>query len=125
MQLLSSVLRMYDILEHNVSKVENIERVRDPTPGTEAAYLLCATTQNVDRLIKELSPGIGSQPQYDAAHVFFVDGTPPEHRPQLTTSGVGRTDRAPAAVERSAAAAAARGAVHQHVAYVPQAPLRG
>lgn len=73
MQLLSSVMRMFDILEQRVTKVENIEKYRDATPGSEAMYLLTATSQNVRRLINELAPAEGP-PQYEAAHVFFVDG---------------------------------------------------
>ncbi|WFD30801.1 syntaxin binding protein 1 [Malassezia sp. CBS 17886] len=72
MEQLSSVMRMFDILEQNVTKVENIEKRRDASPGVEAAYVLTATTQNVDRLITELAPNDG-QPQYEAAHVFFLD----------------------------------------------------
>ncbi|WFD33424.1 syntaxin binding protein 1 [Malassezia cuniculi] len=72
MQLLASVMRMFDILEQRVTKVENIEKYREPSPGNEAIYLLTATSQNVRRLIKELAPAEGP-PQFDAAHVFFVD----------------------------------------------------
>lgn len=74
MQYLSAVMRMFDILDLNVTQVENIEKRRDPQPTTESMYLLCATTQNVERLIRELAPPVGQQPQCMAAHVFFVDG---------------------------------------------------
>ena len=37
-------------------------------------YLLMATSQNVDRIIRDFSNG---QQQYAAAHLFFVDGTCP------------------------------------------------
>lgn len=65
---------MYDVLQQNVSLVESIEHKRDPQPGFEAAYLLTPTSQNVDRIIKDLSPTQGGQPQYAAGHIFFVDG---------------------------------------------------
>lgn len=64
---------MYDVLQQNVSLVESIEHKRDPQPGFEAAYLLTPTSQNVDRIIKDLNPN-QQQPQYAAGHIFFVDG---------------------------------------------------
>lgn len=86
MQYLSSVMRMFDILEHNVTKVENIEKRRDPQPHMEAAYILCSTTQNVERLIKEMGPSGDTPPQYAAAHVFFVDTISDELVEKLTSS---------------------------------------
>ncbi|WFD43855.1 syntaxin binding protein 1 [Malassezia psittaci] len=86
MQLLSGVMRMFDILEQNVTKVENIEKRRDAQPEMEAAYLLCATTQNVDRLIRELAPKGDTPPQYAAAHVFFVDAVSDQLVDKLTKS---------------------------------------
>lgn len=75
MQYLSAVMRMFDILEQNITKVENIEKMRDPQPTMETIYLLCSTSQNIDRIIGDLAPPAGTPPHYEAAHVFFVDGT--------------------------------------------------
>lgn len=86
MQYLSAVMRMFDILELNVTQVENIEKRRDPQPTMEAAYILCATTQNVERLIKELAPSGDTPPQYAAAHIFFVDAVSDELVEKLTAS---------------------------------------
>ena len=72
--LLNSVLKMYDILQQNVSIVENIESQRAPQSTFEAAYLLCPTSQNVERIIRDLAPEQGRAPQYAAGHIFFVDG---------------------------------------------------
>ena len=74
MQYVSSVLRMFDILEQNITKVENIEKPRDPQPTMETIYLLCSTSQNMDRIISDLAPPAGEPPKYEAAHIFFVDG---------------------------------------------------
>jgi syntaxin-binding protein 1 len=65
---------MYDILQENVSTVENIESQRPPQSTFEAVYLLCPTSQNVERIIRELAPEQGKAPQYSAGHLFFVDG---------------------------------------------------
>ncbi|WFD22505.1 syntaxin binding protein 1 [Malassezia equina] len=77
MQYLSGVMRMFDILEQNITKVENIEKMRDPQPTMETIYLLCSTSQNVDRIINDLAPSHDSPPQYEAAHIFFVDACGP------------------------------------------------
>lgn len=80
-ELLSSVLKMFDILQENVTSVENIEHNRAPQPGFEAAYLLCPTSFNVDRIIRDLAPAEpGKQQQYAAGHIFFVDGECPHYR---------------------------------------------
>lgn len=71
--LLNSVLKMYDVLQQNVSTVENIEMARSPQSTFEAAYLLCPTSQNVERIISDLAPEQGKPPQYAAGHIFFVD----------------------------------------------------
>lgn len=86
MQLLSAAMRMFDILEQNVTKVETIEKWRDPQPEGEAMYLLCSTTTNVERLIRELSGAPTGVPQFAAAHVFFVDALSDELVRKLTTS---------------------------------------
>ncbi|KAJ3488640.1 hypothetical protein NLI96_g2690 [Meripilus lineatus] len=70
-QLLSSVLKQYDILEENVTLIESITSYRDPQPQFEAVYILMPTSQNVDRIIRDFS---GGRQQYAAAHLFFVDG---------------------------------------------------
>lgn len=81
--LLNSVLKMYDILQQNVSTVENVDVQRPPQSNFEAAYLLCPTSQNVERIIKDLAPESGQPPQYAAGHIFFVDG---EHRKLVESS---------------------------------------
>ena len=60
--------------------IESITTNRDPQPHFEAVYMLMATTQNVDRVIRDFSNG---RQQYAGAHLFFIDGmyvlgSPPE-----------------------------------------------
>lgn len=92
-QLVGSVLKQFDILEENVTRmlqsassfpstrplstltvIESITNYREPQPGFEAMYLVMSTSQNVDRIIRDFSDG---NQQYAAAHLFFVDGTVP------------------------------------------------
>ncbi|KAH9913550.1 Sec1-like protein [Epithele typhae] len=72
-RLLNSVLKQYDILEENVTQIESIANHREPQPGLEAMYILMATSQNVERIIKDCS---GAQPVYSGVHLFFVDALP-------------------------------------------------
>lgn len=51
--------------------IEAINSRRTPQPQIEAMYLLMPTSPNVNRIIADFS---GNQPQYAAAHVFFLDG---------------------------------------------------
>ncbi|CAO1624396.1 unnamed protein product [Parajaminaea phylloscopi] len=85
--LLNSVLKLNDILQQNVSTIENIERGRQPQPTFEACYLLTPTSANVDRIIRDLSPQPqGRSPQYAAGHIFFVDGLSEQLLHKLTSS---------------------------------------
>ncbi|KAJ7920739.1 Sec1-like snare protein [Mycena leptocephala] len=69
-KLLGSVLKQFDILEENVTLIETINTYRDPQPEFEALYMLMATSQNIERIIKDFT---GTR-QYAAAHLFFIDG---------------------------------------------------
>ncbi|TKY89618.1 hypothetical protein EX895_001403 [Sporisorium graminicola] len=86
-ELLNSVLKMYDILQENVAQVDNIELSRAPQSTLEACYLLTPTSQNVDRIIRDLAPSEpGRQPTYAAGHVFFVDSLSDALVHKLTSS---------------------------------------
>ena len=87
--LLNHVLKQFDILEENVTRmcnhwlsrvlpshmyhvvIEAITNWREPQPSMEAIYLVMPTSQNVDRIIRDFSDG---RRQYGAAHLFFIDG---------------------------------------------------
>ena len=89
MEYMNAVMRMFDILEQNVTKVDRIEKHRDPEPGIETAYILCPTTQNVNRIIQDMTPTHDRPALYDAAHVFFVDAISDELVTKLTNSKAG------------------------------------
>lgn len=84
--LLNSVLKLNEILQQNVSTVENIEHNRTPQPTFEACYLLTPTSANVDRLIRDLAPQQGRSTQYAAGHIFFVDALSESLLQRLTSS---------------------------------------
>ncbi|KAF9047185.1 Sec1-like protein [Hymenopellis radicata] len=82
-KLLGSVLKQFDILEENVTLIESISNYREPQPEFEALYLLMATTQNVDRIVRDFS---SPTPQYAGGHLFFIDGLPEPLFERLTQS---------------------------------------
>lgn len=74
MRVVSSAIGMYDIMENNVSLVEDIEKKRAPFKDMGAIYLLSQTEESVDRLIADFeNPLYGS-----AAFVYFL-GPLPNH----------------------------------------------
>eukprot|EP00955_Chlamydomonas_euryale_P054091 355680-Chlamydomonas_euryale.AAC.4 len=66
--ILSSAVKMSDILEMGVSVVEDLHKDRQPLP-LPAVYFLTPTSASVERLLADY--GDDSEPQYSAAHVFF------------------------------------------------------
>ncbi|CAO3675534.1 unnamed protein product [Umbelopsis vinacea] len=72
LKILSSACRMYDILEENVTLVENIEKQRQPYPNLEAIYILTPCIESASRLVDDFARKGG--PMYAAAHVHFTNG---------------------------------------------------
>lgn len=60
-------------LRHGVfySVIEVITNHREPQ-SLEAAYILMPTTENIQRIIRDFTPG---SEKYSAAHLFFTDRT--------------------------------------------------
>ncbi|RUP27344.1 Sec1-like protein [Jimgerdemannia flammicorona] len=69
---LSAACKMYDILEENVTLVENIEKTRQPYPNLEAIYFLTPCQESINRLVDDFARRQG--PMYGAAHVHFTSG---------------------------------------------------
>ncbi|KAF7726559.1 DEAH (Asp-Glu-Ala-His) box polypeptide 34 [Apophysomyces ossiformis] len=72
MQILNAACKMYDILEENVTLVENIEKSRQPYPTLEAIYFLTPCRDSILRLIDDFTAH--KTPMYKAAHVHFTSG---------------------------------------------------
>lgn len=70
-KILNSACKMYDILEENVTLVENIEKPRQPYPSYEAVYILTPCIESCSRLVDDFSRKEG--PMYAAAHVHFIN----------------------------------------------------
>ena len=61
------------LLHHGASRsvIEVITNHREPQ-SLEAVYILMPTTQNIQRIIRDFTPG---NEKYSAAHLFFTDRT--------------------------------------------------
>ena len=47
----SSALTMFDIMEHNVSIVENLERGRQPFPDMDAVYFISPSVESINKVM--------------------------------------------------------------------------
>lgn len=65
-RVVSSALRMSDMLECNVSVVEDLYKSREPLPQP-AVYFIQPTVQSVTALLADF----GSRPLYPSVHIFF------------------------------------------------------
>lgn len=74
MRVVSSAIGMYDIMENNVSIVEDIEKKRAPFKDMGAIYLLSPTEESVDRLIADFE-----KPLYGSAVFVYFLGPLPNH----------------------------------------------
>jgi hypothetical protein len=76
-RVVSSLLKMSDILECNVSTVEDLHKARQGLPMA-AVYFLQPTSTSVDRLVQDFQ---GGKPLYTSVHIFFsnkVCAAPPQ-----------------------------------------------
>ncbi|KXS09655.1 Sec1-like protein [Gonapodya prolifera JEL478] len=86
LRILTSCAKMYDVLEENVTLIENIERKRQPYPELDAVYFISPTELSIERFIDDTLYGGGivertrdgsvGKPLYAAAHVFFTTTIP-------------------------------------------------
>ena len=89
-KILSSCLRMYDVMEAGVIVLENVLLEREPLT-MPAVYFIQPTPQIIDRLIADfdsLDPAVKppSKPKYGACHLFFTSRLPAELMKRLSTS---------------------------------------
>lgn len=93
----SSSLTMFDIMEHNVSIVENLKNGRQPFPQMDAVYFVSPTLESANKVMgdfvssaraKEIIRDDGSAgvavTRYGKAHLIFTD-TVSENRKFINT----------------------------------------
>ncbi|KAJ2678372.1 syntaxin binding protein 1 [Coemansia spiralis] len=80
LKIISSVIKMHEILEQNVMSVQLITRSRQPYPDVEAIYILVPCADSVSRMIDDYKSDL-EQPtmersKYARAHLFFTGALP-------------------------------------------------
>ncbi|KAI9189265.1 syntaxin binding protein 1 [Blastocladiella emersonii ATCC 22665] len=90
MKILNYSLKMFDILDENVTLVELITKKRQPYPNLEAIYFLSPTPEAIAHFIVDFCPGGGKKPLYAAAHLFFLGVLPDRLMDRITQSGAAR-----------------------------------
>ncbi|KAJ2172369.1 syntaxin binding protein 1, partial [Coemansia sp. RSA 560] len=102
LKLLNRVLKLSEILEHDVARIEKIENNRKDDPSIEALYFLTPSKQSVDTLIADFGGASSAQPRgpggqpggrpnrpkYRAAHVFFTSELPDQLLARVKKSGI-------------------------------------
>ncbi|KAI9346257.1 dynein heavy chain and region D6 of dynein motor-domain-containing protein [Obelidium mucronatum] len=69
LRILNTACKMADILEENVTLVEDISRKRTSYPTKEAIYFISPTEESVAALVEDFTR---PKPMYAKAHIFFT-----------------------------------------------------
>ncbi|KAJ2568201.1 syntaxin binding protein 1 [Coemansia sp. RSA 1813] len=76
LKIVSFVLKMHEILEHNVMAVQLITRSRQQYPDVEAVYILVPCEDSIARVIEDFKPSLEQaaveRTKYARAHLFFT-----------------------------------------------------
>ncbi|KAJ3128579.1 vacuolar sorting protein VPS33/slp1 [Nowakowskiella sp. JEL0407] len=73
LKIINSACRMTDVLDENVTSVEDITRKRQPYPDKEAIYFIGPSMDSVQSVIDDFTKG---KPLYSAAHIFCTGPLP-------------------------------------------------
>ncbi|KAJ2033824.1 syntaxin binding protein 1 [Coemansia sp. S3946] len=105
LNVLNQELKLSEVYEHDVVRIEKIENNRKDDPSVEALYFLTPSKQSVARLIGDFAPGVPSQnpaggrsgfssssaskpTKYRAAHVYFTSELPNSLLAMVKNSGI-------------------------------------
>ncbi|KAJ3409160.1 vacuolar sorting protein VPS33/slp1 [Chytridiales sp. JEL 0842] len=69
LKLLNNCCKMHDVLEENVTLIEDISRKRTSYPTKDAIYFITPCNESVSALVDDFSKG---KPMYASAHVYFT-----------------------------------------------------
>lgn len=86
MRIISAACRMYDVMEENITVVENIAIARQPFANMEAIYFLSPTPESVDALINDFKKK--DRPMYSAVHLFFTTKLPEAEFQKISAANV-------------------------------------
>ena len=67
-RIISSAMRLHDVMDHGVTLIEPITQIRQPIPSSPAVYIVAPTDDNVARLLADWEP----RKMYMEAHILFI-----------------------------------------------------
>lgn len=70
-KIVSSALTMYDIMEHRVTLVEQLDKSRQPFPEMDVIYFITPTIESVNLVLDDYPSA--SKSKYGNVHLFFSD----------------------------------------------------
>lgn len=85
-KIISSCLKMSDILGTGIISIEKLELKRATLPNFQAIYFVSPTKESIDRIVADYSNE--SAPQYNKLHVFFSSFCPQELLEELVTPSI-------------------------------------
>ncbi|PVV03081.1 hypothetical protein BB560_002446 [Smittium megazygosporum] len=92
LKLLGKILKLSEILEFDVIRIDSIEKRRKPEPEIEAVYILTPSDRSISMLIKDFTitgqHNIPNGTMYRAANLFFTSELPDIMFKRVTTSPV-------------------------------------
>eukprot|EP00033_Pygsuia_biforma_P002205 GCRY01002443.1.p1 GENE.GCRY01002443.1~~GCRY01002443.1.p1 ORF type:complete len:319 (+),score=79.40 GCRY01002443.1:103-1059(+) len=86
MRILSSLLKISDLIEHGILTAELLEIKRQPLPQIEAIYYISPTEESINYLIEDFKAK--KKPMYSAVHLFFSSFLPSTLMEKIAGSNV-------------------------------------
>lgn len=85
-KILSSFLKMTDVIGLGIVAVEKLELIRQKLPSYQAIYFVTPTKESVDHIVKDFSNDIS--PSYSRLHIFFSSKCPQSLLESLVTPSI-------------------------------------
>jgi len=77
LRIVSGCMKMFDLMEHQVSVVENVLMSRQPLRGLDCVYFLTPSEESINAFLKDMGDA-KNPPLYRRAHLFFSSAVPDE-----------------------------------------------
>ncbi|KAJ3370303.1 vacuolar sorting protein VPS33/slp1 [Kappamyces sp. JEL0680] len=86
-KLLSTICKSHEILQENVTVIEDMSQKRQPFPNYEAIYFVTPTARTIDKIIADFKQ---DKPIYLAAHIFFTASLDDSLFDKIKKSGISK-----------------------------------
>ena len=74
LKIISSCLKMIELMEEGVTAIEKLELIRKPFPSMHTIYFISPTSESVSRVIEDFKDP--KKPLYGTIHIFFTNHVP-------------------------------------------------